>query len=105
MSSIEGSAIKKVVIACDAGMGSSVMVASQLAKRLKPYQVSVTHTPVNEIPADADVVLCQTTLLARARKSTGEAAETVVLGFQSFLGDPVFDKVEAAIRDGGSLAD
>lgn len=102
MSSIEGSAIKKVVIACDAGMGSSVMVASQLAKRLKPYQVSVTHTPVNEIPADADVVLCQTTLLARARKTTGE---TVVLGFQSFLGDPVFDRVEAAIRDGGSLAD
>jgi galactose PTS system EIIB component len=102
MSSIEGSAIKKVVIACDAGMGSSVMVASQLAKRLKPYKVAVTHTPVNEIPADADVVLCQTTLLARARKTTGE---TVVLGFQSFLGDPVFDRVEAVIRDGGSLAD
>ncbi|SMC54586.1 PTS lactose transporter subunit IIB [Kibdelosporangium aridum] len=102
MSSIEGSAIKKVVIACDAGMGSSVMVASQLAKRLKPYKVSVTHTPVNDIPQDADLVLCQTTLLARARKTTGE---TVVLGFQSFLGDPVFDKVEAAIRDGGSLAD
>ncbi|MBP2329888.1 PTS system mannitol-specific IIB component [Kibdelosporangium banguiense] len=102
MSSIEGSAIKKVVIACDAGMGSSVMVASQLAKRLKPYKVAVTHTPVNEIPADADVVLCQTTLLARARKTTGE---TVVLGFQSFLGDPVFDQVEAVIRDGGSLAD
>ncbi|MFC0110871.1 PTS lactose transporter subunit IIB [Kibdelosporangium aridum] len=102
MSSIEGAAIKKVVIACDAGMGSSVMVASQLAKRLKPYKVSVTHTPVNDIPQDADLVLCQTTLLARARKTTGE---TVVLGFQSFLGDPVFDKVEAAIRDGGSLAD
>jgi PTS system mannitol-specific IIB component len=102
MNSIEGSAIKKVVIACDAGMGSSVMVASQLAKRLKPYKVSVTHTPVNEIPADADVVLCQMTLLARARKSS---SQTVILGFQSFLGDPVFDKVEAAIRDGGSLAD
>jgi PTS system mannitol-specific IIB component len=102
MNTIEGSAIKKVVIACDAGMGSSVMVASQLAKRLKPYKVSVTHTPVNEIPADADVVLCQMTLLARARKSS---SQTVILGFQSFLGDPVFDKVESAIRDGGSLAD
>ncbi|ONI74671.1 PTS lactose transporter subunit IIB [Actinosynnema sp. ALI-1.44] len=102
MSSIDGAAIKKVVIACDAGMGSSVMVASQLAKRLKPYSVSVSHTPVNDIPDDADVVLCQSTLLARARKSTGD---TVVLGFQSFLGDPVFDRVEAAIRDGGSLDD
>ena len=101
MSSIDGTAVKKVVIACDAGMGSSVMVASQLAKRLKPYSVSVTHTPVNDIPADADVVLCQSTLLARARRST---PDTVVLGFQSFLGDPVFDQVEAAIRDGGQLA-
>jgi mannitol-specific phosphotransferase system IIBC component len=102
VSTIEGSAIKKVVIACDAGMGSSVMVASQLAKRLKPYKVSVTHTPVNDIPDDADVVLCQTTLLARARKGS---EQKVILGFQSFLGDPVFDKVEAAIRDGGPLAD
>jgi mannitol-specific phosphotransferase system IIBC component len=103
MSSIEGSAIKKVVIACDAGMGSSVMVASQMAKRLKPYKVSVSHTPVNDIPDDADVVLCQSSLLARAKKGSG--GEKVILGFQSFLGDPVFDKVEAAIRDGGSLAD
>lgn len=101
MNSIDGSAIKKVVIARDAGMGSSLMVASQLAKRLKPYQVSVTHSPVNRIPQDADLVLCQSTLLTRARKSEGEK---VILSFESFLGDPVFDRVEAVIRDGGSLA-
>jgi PTS system mannitol-specific IIB component len=100
MNSIDGSAIKKVVIARDAGMGSSLMVASQLAKRLKPYQVSVTHSPVNRIPQDADLVLCQSTLLTRARKSEGEK---VILSFESFLGDPVFDRVEAVIRDGGSL--
>ncbi|MFD8500516.1 PTS system, mannitol-specific IIB component [Amycolatopsis xylanica] len=102
MSSIEGSDIKKVIIACDAGMGSSVMVASQLAKRLKPYKVKVEHTPVDEIPADAQLVLCQEGLVSRARKASGDA---VVLGFQSFLGDPLFDRVEAAISGGGSLAD
>ncbi|MEU4251943.1 PTS lactose transporter subunit IIB [Amycolatopsis sp. NPDC026612] len=102
MSSIEGKEVKKVIIACDAGMGSSVMVASQLAKRLKPYSVKVEHTPVNDIPGDAQVVLCQSTLVKRARKANASA---VILGFQSFLGDPVFDQVEAAIRDGGSLAD
>ncbi|MFI9816825.1 PTS lactose transporter subunit IIB [Saccharothrix variisporea] len=98
--SIQGKDISKVVIACDAGMGSSVMVASQLAKRLKPYKVTVQHSPVNEIPADAQVVLCQEGLLARARQNTSGA---VVIGFHSFLGDPVFDRVEAAIRDGGEL--
>ncbi|SEO77161.1 PTS lactose transporter subunit IIB [Amycolatopsis saalfeldensis] len=102
MSTIHGSDIKKVVIACDAGMGSSVMVAAQLAKRLKPYRVKVEHTPVNEIPDDAKLVLCQDFLVASARKG---AADAVILGFQSFLGDPVFDQVEAAIRDGGHLAD
>jgi galactose PTS system EIIB component len=27
----------------------------------------------------------------------------VVVPFQMFMGDPVFDQVEAAIRDGGTL--
>ena len=98
---ILGSEIRTVVVACDAGMGSSVMVASQLAKRLKPYDVSVRHTPVNDIPADAQLVLCQAGLVDRARaKSTA-----TVIGFHSFLGDPVFDRVERAIRNGEPLAD
>jgi PTS system mannitol-specific IIC component len=97
---IKGSAIRKVVIACDAGMGSSVMVAAQLAKRYAAYNVTVTHTPVNNIPDDADVVLCQVSLLDRARQGAGDK---VIIGFQSFLGDPAFDRVEEAIRDGVSL--
>ncbi len=55
---------------------------------------------MNNIPADADVVLCQQTLLTRARKS---APDKVVLGFQLFLGDPLFGRVEQAIKDGGQL--
>ncbi|GAA3464772.1 MULTISPECIES: PTS lactose transporter subunit IIB [Saccharothrix] len=98
--SIQGKDITKVVIACDAGMGSSVMVASQMAKRLKPYKVAVQHSPVNEIPADAQVVLCQQGLVPRAQKNSSGA---LVIGFQNFMGDPVFDRVEAAIRDGGEL--
>jgi mannitol-specific phosphotransferase system IIBC component len=67
---------------------------------LRKYSVAVEHAPVNSIPADADLVLCQRSLMARARKS---APEKVVLGFQMFLGDPLFAKVEAAIKDGGQL--
>jgi galactose PTS system EIIB component len=100
MSTINGADVKKVVVACDAGMGSSVMLAAQLSKSLKKYSVKVEHTPVNSIPADADLVLCQQGLLARARKS---APDKVILGFQLFLGDPLFGRVESAIRDGGQL--
>ncbi|HEX7659903.1 MAG TPA: PTS lactose transporter subunit IIB [Pseudonocardiaceae bacterium] len=100
MTSINGSDVRKLIIACDAGMGSSVMVAAQLAKSLKKYSVRVEHSPVNTIPADADVVLCQQGLVARARRS---APDKVVLGFQMFIGDPLFGQVEAAIRDGAEL--
>ncbi len=103
MGTIEGAAVQKVVIACDAGMGSSAMVAAQLAGRLKPYDVQVSHASVGDIPDDADLILCQETLLERARREdTGSA---VILGFRSFLGDPVFDVVEQAVREGGVLGE
>ena len=41
MPSVNGSDVRKVTIACDAGMGSSVMVASTLRKKLKKYDVAV----------------------------------------------------------------
>jgi PTS system mannitol-specific IIB component len=98
--SINGADVKKLVVACDAGMGSSVMLAAQLSKSLKKYSVKVEHTPVNDIPDDADLVLVQEGMLMRARKS---APGKVVLGFQLFLGDPLFGEVEQAIRDGGDI--
>jgi mannitol-specific phosphotransferase system IIBC component len=102
MSEINGRDVRTVIIACDAGMGSSVMVASQMRNRLKKYDVAVDHVSVNSIPADAQVVVCHAGLADRAR---GIAPGAVVVPFQLFMGDPAFDRVEAAIRDGGSLAD
>ena len=96
MSTIQGSDVKKVVIACEAGMGSSVLLTTQLKKRLGGYGVSVHHSPVNQIPDDTDVVLCHEGLAARARQKTGD---TPVLAFRTYLGDPVFDRLEGAIRD------
>ncbi|MFC7328849.1 PTS lactose transporter subunit IIB [Marinactinospora rubrisoli] len=101
MTTINGSDVSKVVIACDAGMGSSALLKAQLAKSLAPYSVTVVHTAVNKIPADADVVLCHQGLADRARKSV---PDTVVLPFQMFIGDPVFAKLEAAIKAGEPIA-
>jgi mannitol-specific phosphotransferase system IIBC component len=100
VASIDGKDVHKLVVACDAGMGSSVMVASTMKKKLKKYNVDVVHTPVNEIPADAQVVLCHAGLADRARMVNPNA---VVMPFQIFMGDPAFTKVENAIKDGGTL--
>jgi mannitol-specific phosphotransferase system IIBC component len=69
---------------------------------LKKYDVAVEHVPVNSIPADAQVVVRHAGLAQRAR---GIAPGAVVVPFQMFMGDPAFERVEAAIRDGGQLAD
>lgn len=95
MPSIQGSAIKKLVVACDAGMGSSVMLASTLKRQLKAYDVEVSHTPVAKIPADADVVLTQEGLAARARSVV---PDTVVVAFTVFMGDPAVARVVSAIQ-------
>src|SRR6266704_3357990 len=98
MASIEGKDVHKLVVACDAGMGSSVMLASQLKKQLKKYSVIVEHSPVNSIPADADLIVCHAGLAERARRM---APETVIVPFQVFLGDPAVAKVVAAVQNGG----
>jgi mannitol-specific phosphotransferase system IIBC component len=100
MPQVNGKDIRNVVVACDAGMGSSVMVASQMRNRLKKYNVAVEHLPVNSIPADAQVVVTHAGLAQRAQAM---APGAVVVPFQLFMGDPAFDKVESAIRDGGVL--
>ena len=100
MTAIDAKDIHKLVVACDAGMGSSVMLASQLRKKLKGLGVQVEHTPVNTVPADADVVLCHAALAERARVS---APGKVVVEFQVFIGDPAVTGIIDAIRNGGTI--
>ncbi len=101
MPSIEGSDVKNIVVACEAGMGSSVMLTTQLAAKLKPHGVEVTHSPVNRLTDDtADVVFCHQGLVSRARQA---APTSVIVPFALFMGDPAFAKVESAIKDGGTI--
>ena len=97
---ISGREVDKVVVACDAGMGSSVMLASQLRTRLKPYGVAVEHVAIADIPAGTRLVLTHTDLAERARMT---APGAVVIEFQMFLGDPAFDRLEKAIKEGEEI--
>jgi mannitol-specific phosphotransferase system IIBC component len=101
MTTIQGRDIHKVVVACDAGMGSSVMLASQLRRQLKKYEITVEHTPVNSIPADADVIVTHQGLADRARVS---APGKVIVPIQVFIGDPAVTRLVAAVQDGGELS-
>jgi PTS system mannitol-specific IIB component len=100
MATIDGSKIKKLIVACDAGMGSSVMLASTLKKQLAKSGVTVDHSSVAEIPKDADIVVTQAGLADRAR---GVVPEVPVVPFNLFLGDPAVTRIVKAILDGSSI--
>jgi PTS system mannitol-specific IIB component len=100
MATIDGSNIKKIIVACDAGMGSSVMLAGTLKKQLAKSGVTVEHSPVANIPADADVVVTQAGLADRARATVPGVP---VVPFQLFMGDPAVTKVVKAIQSGETV--
>ena len=66
----DGVRISKVVVACDAGMGSSAMGASVLKTQIRKrmLDVSVSNSQIEAIPADADLVITHTQLVDRAKK-------------------------------------
>ena len=100
MATVDGSSIKKLIVACDAGMGSSVMLASSLKKQLAKNGVTVEHSAVAQIPSDADLVFTQAGLADRARHTVPDVP---IVPFQLFLGDPAVAKIVKAIQAGESF--
>ncbi|MDO9379047.1 MAG: hypothetical protein Q7T56_09360 [Nocardioidaceae bacterium] len=96
MTTVNGAQVHKLVIACDAGMGTSVMLASALRGEFAGTDVQVEHTTVTSIPTDADLVLCHDSIAERAR---GNTPGVPVVGFRDFLGDPLVQRVVDAIKD------
>ncbi len=86
----DSSAVKKIIFACDAGMGSSAMGATKFRKRIQGVRpdIKVTNTSVDNIPSDCDIAVVQTTLVERARKSAPQA-QIITIG--NFLSDPNLD--------------
>ena len=80
-------------------MGSSVMLASQLRKQLKKNNVTVEHTPVNSIPADADVVLTRGAWPTAPRRQRAGQADRARSRCSS--GDPAVTKWSTRSRTAG----
>lgn len=87
---VDSSGVKKIIFACDAGMGSSAMGATKFRNRLKNVrpEIIVKNTSVDNIPADCDVAVVQATLADRARKSAPQA-KLITIG--NFLADASLD--------------
>ncbi len=103
--SIAASEVKTIILACEAGMGSSLMSVNALKKKLKKAKisdVSVVHKPARGIPADAQVVVVHKGLAGVVRS---KAPDAVVVTFSHFLNDPAFDTLVKAFTDSGDIMD
>ena len=82
--------IRKIIFACDAGMGSSAMGATKFRNRIKAQRpdLTVANTSVDTIPADCDVAVVQMTLVERAKKCVPNAQ---IVTINNFLADPALD--------------
>lgn len=90
--------VKKVIFACDAGMGSSAMGASILRNKVKKADiegVDVTNTSINNIPADADIVISHKDLTDRAKAKLPTAYHVSV---DNFLNSPKYDEIVEKLK-------
>ena len=90
--------VKKIVFACDAGMGSSAMGATMLRNKLKDAGVTgieVVHHPVSEIPGNCQVVVTHHELSGRAVQRAPQAR---IIPIQNFMGAPEYDELVAELR-------
>lgn len=85
--------IRKIVFACDAGMGSSAMGATVLKKKLTAAGlggIEVMHSPVSSIPSDAQIVVTYQELGERAGHSNPNARLVLIT---NFLAAPEYDEL------------
>ncbi|NCC64391.1 MAG: PTS mannitol transporter subunit IIBC, partial [Spirochaetia bacterium] len=70
-----GEKITQITFACDAGMGSSAMGANKLTRLLKAknLDIKVNHCSVDDIPANAQIIICHRDLLQRVKLSGTKA--------------------------------
>ena len=94
--------VRLVVFVCEAGMGSSLIGANQLKKRLKALgrDIQVIHSPVNQIPTETDVVVAHEGLAERARKT---APAAVVLTFKNFMNNAASDQLVRNLEAGEDI--
>lgn len=98
--SIKPSELSTIIIACEAGMGSSLMSVNALKKKFKKAgitTVKVMHKPARAIPTDAKLILFHQSLEKLVR---GRVPEAMVIPFKHFFKDPAFDSlVESFVQN------
>ncbi|MEH6531736.1 MAG: PTS mannitol transporter subunit IICBA [Photobacterium frigidiphilum] len=95
-SNINMADVRNIIVACDAGMGSSAMGASLLRKKVQDagLNISVTNCAINSLPQEVDIVITHKDLTDRARK---HAANAKHISLTNFLDSQIYNDLVTSI--------
>lgn len=82
--SINLAQVRNIIVACDAGMGSSAMGAGVLAKKVRDaglIDITVTNMAINDLPDNADIVITHRDLTQRAQSFAPNAMHISLTNF------------------------
>ncbi|WFQ91805.1 PTS system mannitol-specific EIICB component [Mycoplasma feriruminatoris] len=87
------SKVKNIVVACDAGVGSSAMAAGILKKWVKDNQidVNVSNCAVKDLTNQIDVVITMNNFVEFAKEKSPNA---YIFGVNKFLGPNIYDPIK-----------
>ncbi|MDY5211386.1 PTS mannitol-specific transporter subunit IIBC [Intestinibacter sp.] len=93
--------IKKIVFACDAGMGSSAMGAARFKARIKDLGlgIEVEAAPVDNVPEDAQIIVTHESLAERAKAKYNNIE---IIEIKNFLKDENIDTLYSRLANSGS---
>jgi len=103
--SINSAEVKKIVFVCEAGIGSSLMSVNSLKKKFRQAginDVSIIHSATTTLESDTKFIVCHKQLMESARD---KAPDAVVIGFDLFFNDPVFDELTQAFINGAVITE
>lgn len=86
--------VKKIIVACDAGMGSSAMGAGVLRKKVQDadLDIFVTNVAINNLPDDVDIVITHKDLTDRAKQHAPNAHH---ISLTNFLDSQLYSQLVA----------
>jgi len=96
-SSVVSGSVRKIIVACDAGMGSSAMGASKLKNKVKKagLDIEVLNTAIDQLPADVDIVITHNQLTDRAKSVVPNATH---ISLDDFIMTDVYDKLVEELK-------
>jgi PTS system mannitol-specific IIC component len=90
--------IRRIVFACDAGMGSSAMGASVLRNKIRKAgfaDITVVNVAIANLVDDVDLIVTHQDLTARARDKAPNAQHVSVA---NFMNSPKYDEIVEELR-------